>query len=84
VKAAGGTAKAALTTNNPAKAKKAAAVQLMVMRRKAEPANPRDATADIPMDQRLFVTVAHGSIEKILWTKKECLCLTMRSSVSER
>ncbi|PVF98857.1 hypothetical protein CPB86DRAFT_784298 [Serendipita vermifera] len=69
-KAAGGTVKVAPTTN-PAKAKKAAAVQLMVMRRKAEPANPRDATADVPVDQRLFVTVTHGPTEKILWTRKD-------------
>jgi hypothetical protein len=40
------------------------------MRRKAEPANPRDSAASVPMDRRLFVTVSNGLTEKILWVKK--------------
>lgn len=58
------------TPQNPAKAAKLKAVEAMKMRRKAEPANPRDSAASVPMDKRLFVTVSNGTTEKILWVKK--------------
>jgi len=45
------------------------AVELMKMRRKAEAANPRDTSSDIPMDQRFFAVVSYGSIEKTLWVQ---------------
>lgn len=59
------------STPNPKNAAKIKAVEMMKMRRKAEPANPRDGAASVPMDERLFVTVSsNGAAEKVLWVRK--------------
>ncbi|KAG8835365.1 hypothetical protein FRC17_003848 [Serendipita sp. 399] len=58
---------------NSAKSAKLRQIELMKMRRKAEPANPRDGT-DLPMEERIYVKVIFESKEKILWVKNDIIC----------
>lgn len=66
-------------SSDPAKLAKRNAIEVMKMRRKAEPADPRDRNNSLKVEDRLFVTVSYNNIEKILWLRKvreiQCFCL---------
>ncbi|KAG8787939.1 hypothetical protein FRC15_007000 [Serendipita sp. 397] len=73
VKASSSTQRAAPSVHSPVKSAKLKQIELMKMRRKAEPANPRDGS-DLPMEERIYVKVTFESKDKVLWIKKDVVC----------
>ncbi|CCA68851.1 hypothetical protein PIIN_02712 [Serendipita indica DSM 11827] len=49
------------------------AIELMKLRRKAEPANPRDDPSSVPMDERLIVEVTYNTMGMALWVKNDVI-----------
>ena len=45
-------------------------IELMKMRSKATPADPKDKATSAPAEQRLTVNVRYGQNEKVLWLRK--------------
>ncbi|PPQ65099.1 hypothetical protein CVT24_003060 [Panaeolus cyanescens] len=45
-------------------------LELMKMRHKAIPGDPKDKTASVPMDGRIHVKVSYENSEKIFWFRK--------------
>ena len=62
--------KPATTSNNPEKQAKSRAIQLMKMRRTAEPADPRDKDRNVPVNERLFIVLNHNDTSKSFWLRK--------------
>lgn len=60
------------TSSNPKKAAQIRQVELMKMRRRAQPADPRDKNRNVPIGERLHVKVsAEGKDEeKLFWFQK--------------
>lgn len=50
-------------------------VELMKMRHKAVPLDPKDKTTSSPLDQRLHLKVRHGNTERLIWARKVCSIL---------
>ncbi|KAJ3567121.1 hypothetical protein NP233_g6567 [Leucocoprinus birnbaumii] len=55
---------------DPAKLAAHRKVEVMKMRHKAVPLDPKDKSASPPLDQRLHVKVAFGEHEKVFWIRK--------------
>jgi len=60
-------------SKDPAKQAKSRAIQLMKMRRTAEPADPRDKDRNVPVNERLFIVLNHNDTSKPFWLRKVSL-----------
>jgi hypothetical protein len=45
-------------------------VELMKMRHRAKPADPKDRISSVPIDQRIHVRILKDNEEKIFWLRK--------------
>ncbi|KAH9857729.1 hypothetical protein C2E23DRAFT_770677 [Lenzites betulinus] len=70
----GSAARPSLPTSNPKKLEQQRKLAVIKMRHKAKPADPKDAAAAVPMDERLHVKVRRAeedpALERILWFRK--------------
>jgi hypothetical protein len=62
--------KPATSSKNPEKQAKYRAIQLMKMRRTAEPADPKDKDRNVPLNERLFIVLNHNDTSKPFWLRK--------------
>ncbi|KAF9451226.1 hypothetical protein P691DRAFT_663715 [Macrolepiota fuliginosa MF-IS2] len=58
---------------DPAKLAAYRKVEVMKMRHKSVPLDPKDMAASPPLDQRLYIKVKQGDKEKVFWTRKVCM-----------
>ena len=60
-----------LTSSNPKKAAQIRQVELMKMRHRAQPADPKDKDKNVPIGEKLYVKVsAENKDEKLFWFQK--------------
>jgi len=63
--------KPATLSDDPVKMAKSRAIQLMKMRRTADPADPKDKDRNVPVNERLFIVLNHNDLFKPFWLRKD-------------
>lgn len=64
---------------NPAKLAAHHRVEVMKMRHKAIPLNPKDKATPVPLDQRLHIKVQHDDKVNVFWVQKVCILCALSS-----